>query len=356
MGAQTSCDPGAGKGGKPNTAVPAGANFSKPKPSDTGNKVHLLITANDYKNTANPLTCSMDGRNMEELANLCGVDIVVAMYDDECQKDLVADKLREMAQNVEEDDVFIFYYSGHGANLPDQDGEEADGQDEALCFTDANGQVNYNSCMRDDDFAELMTSTLKPCRLIILTDCCHSGSIADLSKECWDDFQVISITGCKDGQTSGDVGTGGIFTHSMLVALQKLVESGEDDFSIGMLYNVTLKYDDSLFHSEQDITLTCGGGATSDSMVWPLVPPDTYKSPLMRARSLAIPSGDASDDEDEDEDKAADMAGHVAADLNACAQAGVSPAIAHHMQTISGAKLNIEDIKAQAAKEGCSVM
>merc|ERR1719327_2589280 len=83
-------------------------------------------------------------------------------------------------------------------------------------------------CTGDDVFADVVTSSLdESVRILILTDCCHSGSIADLDNECWHGRQAVSITGCLDEQTSGDIGRGGIFTHSMLMAVSNLQQRGE---------------------------------------------------------------------------------------------------------------------------------
>lgn len=39
-----------------------------------------------------------------------------------------------MAASCEPGDFFVVYYSGHGTNVEDQDGDEEDGNDEALCL------------------------------------------------------------------------------------------------------------------------------------------------------------------------------------------------------------------------------
>lgn len=266
-----------------NKPVPAAAAFD----SDRTGNVHLLIMALDYKQTSNPLTCTMDGRNMQELARACGVNDVEVMFDEECTSANVTSKVIEMSQRCEPDDYFIFYYSGHGTNVADQSGDEADGQDEAFCFVDANGQISYETIMTDDTFAELITENLNSeVRILILTDCCHSGTIADLSKSEWDDFEAISITGCMDSQTSGDVGTGGIFTHSMLLAIENLKKSddAQDEYSVGMLYNTTLAFDDKVFNSAQDITIGTTKSVKPNAMMWPLVPQQPYVSPMTKAQ------------------------------------------------------------------------
>lgn len=324
--------------------VPVNGDYNADLSHNDG-EVHLLICALDYKQTDNSLTCSLDGKNVEELARVCGVRDVTAMYDEECTSEAVSRAIQQVGSRCSEGDYFVFYYSGHGTNLADQSGDEADGQDEALCFVTPDGQINYESCMSDDTFAELVTQHVPGgCRCLILTDCCHSGTIADLEKDIWSDHEAISVTGCMDSQTSGDMGKGGIFTHSMLVAIQKLVEGGDEEFSVGMLYNTTLQYDKRIFDSPQDISIQCTANMKPDGMAWPFVPPDSYVSPMMKAkRDLHI--------ENEDDDE-----GAIHSNPSAMQASGVSPDIAAHIASLSDDKLDINDVKAAAKIAGCNVM
>eukprot|EP00811_Abedinium_folium_P001552 NODE_11420_length_1288_cov_2.972438.p1 GENE.NODE_11420_length_1288_cov_2.972438~~NODE_11420_length_1288_cov_2.972438.p1 ORF type:complete len:402 (-),score=118.58 NODE_11420_length_1288_cov_2.972438:82-1173(-) len=248
---------------------------------------HMLICAIDYKKTPNPLTCTMDGENMRELAGACGISDLEVMFDEECQSALVAERVRAIGARCKPGDFFIFYYAGHGTNVEDVSGDEDDGQDEALCFVDAAGQVSLDTVMTDDTFADLMTSSLHDeVRVVILTDCCHSGTIADLGKDEWNDHQAISMTGCLDTQTSGDTGRGGIFTHSMLLAIDKFNQANEQDYSVGALYNATLNEDDSVFDSAQDICIQCSNAVDAGGMAWPFVPLGEYTAPMHRAKKI----------------------------------------------------------------------
>lgn len=248
----------------------------------TSGEVYVLICALDYKRTNNPLSCSIDGQNMQKLIANCGIpaENVTAMYDEQCTKDNVEAAIAEVGGKCGEGDYFVFYYSGHGTNLQDLSGDEDDGQDEAFCFVTEDGQINYESCMTDDTFAECITgATDEGVKIIILTDCCHSGTIADFQKGEWTGRKAVSITGCLDGQTSGDIGKGGIFTHSMLMAVAQMQQDGEEEYSVGKLYNQTLEKDNSVFNSQQDITMQCSPGRVPNQMAWPLIPQGGYTAP-----------------------------------------------------------------------------
>jgi len=190
---------------------------------------------------------------MGKLAEACQVEDVHTMYDEECTKENVKRKIQMVGRQCRSDDFFIFYYSGHGVNMKDQSGDEKDGEDEAFCFVTPDGQITVESCMVDDDFSHcLIESVPDDVQIVILTDCCHSGTIADLDSPSWGTRKAISITGCLDNQTSGDMGRGGIFTHSMLLAIAKLKQAGEAQYSVGALFNATLSEDNRVFNSAQD--------------------------------------------------------------------------------------------------------
>lgn len=249
-------------------------------------QVHMLIVALDYKQTANPLSCSIDGRNMEELAKFCGIQHVVSMYDEQCTKPNVLRAIANMGASCGPDDYFIFYYSGHGTSVEDEDGDEEDGYDEAYCLVNSQGKISRSTMLTDDEFAQaLVDSTDEEVRIVVLSDCCHSGTMADLDKDIWEGREAISISGCMDNQTSGDIGKGGIFTHSMLLAIDQLEDAGMRDYSVGLMYNATVKNDDSVFNSAQEISIQTTDSISADEMAWPLVPRAEvdYQAPLTKA-------------------------------------------------------------------------
>jgi len=74
-------------------------------------------------------------------------------------------------------DSLFFHYSGHGGQVPDEDGDEDDGFDETIFPVDfqTSGQIV------DDELFFTMVKPLPPaCRLTAIFDCCHSGSALDL--------------------------------------------------------------------------------------------------------------------------------------------------------------------------------
>lgn len=83
--------------------------------------------------------------------------------------------VREAAQELESGDIFFFYYSGHGGQLPDMDGDEMDGMDETWCL--------YDGELVDDELRLLWSEFKEGVRILVLSDSCHSGTITKASVE-----------------------------------------------------------------------------------------------------------------------------------------------------------------------------
>jgi hypothetical protein len=126
-------------------------------------------------------------------------------------------KLVDFSNKNKDKQVKLFFsYSGHGIRVRDNNKDELDKYDEALCPID----FSKSGVIVDDDikskFIDLLPSNVE---LTIMIDACHSGTCIDLQYNY--DFRkdnyiiknpnqrltkcnVISISGCLDEQTSAD--------------------------------------------------------------------------------------------------------------------------------------------------------
>jgi hypothetical protein len=78
-----------------------------------------------------------------------------------------------MIRGAHRGDVLLVHFSGHGSNVPDDDGDEADNRDEILCPTD----LDWKNPLRDDWLRKTFDSIRAGVSLTVITDCCHSGTI-----------------------------------------------------------------------------------------------------------------------------------------------------------------------------------
>lgn len=90
----------------------------------------------------------------------------------------IVDAMKWLVQDAKEGDSLFFHFSGHGVQLKNEDGTEHDGFDEAL----APAGHELDGYIRDESVFKLLVAPLAGgVRLVCIFDCCHSGSIADLS-------------------------------------------------------------------------------------------------------------------------------------------------------------------------------
>src|SRR6478736_5297868 len=80
--------------------------------------------------------------------------------------------MKALVRDSKKGDVAVIHYSGHGSNVPDDNGDESDGRDEILCPTD----LNWDDPLRDDWLRTTFDSMKAGVNLTVIMDCCHSGT------------------------------------------------------------------------------------------------------------------------------------------------------------------------------------
>ncbi len=95
-----------------------------------------------------------------------------ALTDGEATRDEVRRHLVWAANNLTSGDLFFVAYAGHGSQVPDRSGEEASGYNQTWCLWD--GQ------MIDDELYEHWCLFQPGVRILMISDSCHSGTVARL--------------------------------------------------------------------------------------------------------------------------------------------------------------------------------
>lgn len=124
----------------------------------------------------------------------------------------------------------VIYYSGHGSQIKDYNGDENDGYDECWCF----GKNGKREALIDDEIVEIINNNMKCEKLTCISDSCHSGTIWDVQKIRKDlKNRIICISSCNDNECSYQLGDNGIFTtyfwkcydmHTNTININKLKE------------------------------------------------------------------------------------------------------------------------------------
>lgn len=206
------------------------------------------------------VACEFDANDMEKLAEGRGFETHKLLTKKATAKALT-EALEDAASKLDNGDILVFSYSGHGGQVPDANGDERDRMDETW--------VLYDRQMVDDEVYSLLGKFKPGVRIAIFSDSCHSGTVAreavelvgedrvaesmnggngsgqprvkgmpddvvrsvyDANKEMYDEIQksvppfdranigasVILTSGCQDNQTSLDGDKNGLFTQTLL--------------------------------------------------------------------------------------------------------------------------------------------
>jgi hypothetical protein len=251
----------------------------------SGGRCVVLCVAFDYGQEAldnagcGPLSCTPDASRFASLAKQCGAEVSFFCDNPDVpslgfpDRDMIFSWIQQKAQELGPEDTFIWFYAGHGNGADDEDGDEADGQDEELCFVTQDG---YYNPMKDDWIAQLIQSFDPETHILVVTDCCHSATVCDLENADMAGRPVVHLAAVKDEQCAQDLGDGGAFTSSLLETIETYVEEGNDAFSLTDIFNRT--HDDfSDRFAEQDFCIELTPEYDPDTFMWPLIPPPGYQ-------------------------------------------------------------------------------
>ena len=140
--------------------------------SGTQRRIALCIGIDNYP-TAKLFGCRNDAELWQQTLQGLGFE-AKTLFDP--RRDELFGAIEQLFTTARAGDELVLQYAGHGTQVDDLDGDEADGdtpgKDEALCPLDfADGAL-----LIDDDLGALIDQLVPGARLTLFMDCCHSGS------------------------------------------------------------------------------------------------------------------------------------------------------------------------------------
>jgi len=155
-------------------------NLVRPISEPVANCYILAVGINNYKNPKLNLNYALaDAKGFAEVLNEQGTKLfkkieVITLYDKEATRQNILAKLDELAQVVQPEDVFYFYYAGHGSLV-----------DGRFYFIPADNIRLYEQSMLEKQaiYAGLMQQSLKNIKAlkqVMVIDACHSGGSVEL--------------------------------------------------------------------------------------------------------------------------------------------------------------------------------
>jgi metacaspase-1 len=139
----------------------------------------LLVGINDYPDPANQLEgCVNDVFLMSSVlqeSDFAPEDIRVVLNERATRQGII-ERLEWLLDGVDDQQERVFFYSGHGAQIPAYGPEgEVDHLDECLVPYDFNW--TNGSAFTDKDFCQLYSQLPYGTRFLSIFDCCHSGGL-----------------------------------------------------------------------------------------------------------------------------------------------------------------------------------
>jgi hypothetical protein len=103
-------------------------------------------------------------------------DDIRMLVDERATTSAIIERLGWLLTSVRAGDRILFYYSGHGVQLPTRNPQgEVDGLDEAICPVDFDWTDKH--AIRDKDFCRIFSAVPADVEFIWVSDSCHSGGL-----------------------------------------------------------------------------------------------------------------------------------------------------------------------------------
>lgn len=113
--------------------------------------------------------CEKDAKDINSIAVSLGYDRKEILLTKNATREKVINCLQEFSRELKTGDYFLFYYSGHGGQVMDENNDEDDELDETWCL--------YNGELIDDEIYYYLSRFESGVRIYVLSDSCHSGTV-----------------------------------------------------------------------------------------------------------------------------------------------------------------------------------
>lgn len=141
----------------------------------------LLVGINDYAPVGpggpDLRGCVNDVRDMAHSLNALGIvpakgRTMRILTDERATRAAILGGFEWLVKGAKKGEVLIFHYSGHGSQVVEVGGDEADGRDETICPHD----YATAGMITDDDFRVRLKGLAAGVNLEVFLDSCHSGT------------------------------------------------------------------------------------------------------------------------------------------------------------------------------------
>lgn len=117
--------------------------------------------------------CEKDAADIDNLFKQSGYDKRTLLKTAKATRANVLKAFKAAAKTARKGDLFTVYYSGHGGQVADMNGDEEDANDETWCL--------YDGQLIDDEIYYAFSQFQEGVRIFMISDSCHSGTVAKVA-------------------------------------------------------------------------------------------------------------------------------------------------------------------------------
>ncbi len=137
-----------------------------------GHSLHIGLNKLDpscYGNWEGKLfAAEADAKAMEGIAKSQGFKTSM-LTTEKARRAAVLESLSKVSSVLDNGDIFLLTYAGHGGQVPDTSGDEIDQLDETWCL--------YDGQLLDDELTVAFSKFKAGVRILVVSDSCHSGTV-----------------------------------------------------------------------------------------------------------------------------------------------------------------------------------
>lgn len=117
------------------------------------------------------------------LQNELGVPVsnIIQLGESAATKPNVVAAFNQLDNKENRDTIVVVYYSGHGGQVPDGNGDESDGYDEFIAMYEVRAVPGGFTGILTDDELETLLANLESLHIIIILDSCYSGGMVGVA-------------------------------------------------------------------------------------------------------------------------------------------------------------------------------
>ena len=120
-------------------------------------------------------TCEQDAKDMQSIALSQNFKSSFLLLSENATREAVKSAIASASEELSSGDILLLTYSGHGGFVLDESGDEDDNLDETWCL--------YDGQLLDDELYYLWSIFDEGVRIFIISDSCHSGTVAKANPE-----------------------------------------------------------------------------------------------------------------------------------------------------------------------------